>query len=143
MRDILLEFFQKHFNVFTRLYDEYGLITMLTSYRDLNLKKNFLPTINEKWNVINYLFGGTDFEKYRVEFEIYDIILFWGILGGVCYLYFYNRFILKVKKLSPFGKKQILFLLVIALLSGTFFNNGPLVIYLLVVLNFLHFKTTL
>lgn len=117
------------------LYEQDGLITALTSFRNLKLKENFLPLMEEKWGIWNYIFGGTDFVKYRVEFEVFDVILFFGILGSVVYFFFYFKHIIRFNTFSRFGKVQLLFLLLTALLSGTFFNNAPVALYLLVVLS--------
>jgi len=122
------------------LYTKYDLITMLTSYRNIKLKETFIPLIKEKWSFINYLFGGTDFEEFRVEFEIFDVFLFWGLLGSVLYLYLYFRQVIKFKNLKLFGKVQIIFLLIIAMLSGTYFNNAPIALYLFVVISTLNYK---
>ncbi len=118
-----------------RVYEKYDLITMLTSYRNLRLKENFVPVISENWSFMNYLFGGTDFVKYRVEFELFDVFLFWGIIGFLIYFYFYFTKVISFKKTVNFGKIQIIFLLIIAMLSGTYFNNAPVTLYLLVVLS--------
>ena len=141
LRQPIYEFLQKSFPGNFELYKQDGLITALTSFRNLKLKENFLPLIQEKWNIWNYLFGGTDFVKYRVEFEIFDVFLFFGIAGTLLYLFYYFKFIFCFKTLSGFGKVQIVLILFTALLSGTFFNNAPIALYLLVVLSSLYIQT--
>lgn len=135
----IYEILKVKFEILYNVYLKYDFITMLTSYRNIRLKEQFLPVIREKWSFINYLFGGTDFEKYRVEFEIFDVFLFFGIIGIVIYLGFYFKSVFKYAQLSNFTKIQFMFLLSIASLSGTFFNNAPVALYLLVVLNSLNF----
>lgn len=137
LRNAFMGFFAKNFNPLIEAYEEYGLIAALTSLRSENLKQDFLPVIQEKWTFLNYFFGGTDFEKYRVEFEPFDVILFFGFAGALLYFIFYFRKIINFRKLSDFGKVQIAFLLLIIILSGNFFNNAPVGFYLLIVLNFL------
>ena len=66
------------------------------------------------------------------------MFLFFGIVGSIIYLGFYFKTIFKFSKLTPFAKIQLLFLLCVALLSGTFFNNAPVALYLLVVLSSLN-----
>ncbi len=122
------------FKTIFSVYKEHGLITALTSYRNEKLQDNFVPLIEEKWSWVNYLFGGTDFVPYRVEFELFDVFLFFGIIGTIVYLFFYFKHIIKFKYLIPFGRVQMVFLLFIAMLSGTFFNNAPVALYLLIVL---------
>jgi len=130
------------FQTIFSVYKEDGLITALTSYRNEKLQDNFVPLIEEKWSWANYLFGGTDFVPYRVEFELFDVFLFFGIIGTIIYLFFYFKHIINFKYLIPFGRLQIVFLLIIAMLSGTFFNNAPIALYLLIVLGSLRLKPT-
>jgi hypothetical protein len=113
---------------------------MLTSMRDMNFKEDFIPLVTEKWNWLNFLFGGTDFEIYRVEFEIFDVFLFFGFVGSALYLWNYFDKIIIFKKLDTFEKLQLFFLLFVALLSGNFFNNAPVSLYLLLVLSFFYSK---
>ena len=133
--NFIINFLKNKYETLFRVYENYDLITMLTSYRNLRLKENFIPVIKENWSFVNYLFGGTDFVKYRVEFELFDVFLFWGIVGSLIYFYFYFTKVISFTKIVKFGKIQIIFLLIIAMLSGTFFNNAPVTLYLLVVLS--------
>jgi hypothetical protein len=129
------------YDVLYKVYQDNGLLTMLTSYRDLRVKETFPEIINNKMSVINYFFGGTDFTKYRIEFEIFDVFLFFGLIGGAVYLYSYFKFIIRFNLLDVFSKRQIVILLFVALLSGTFLNNGSVGIYLVIVLNLMGTKT--
>lgn len=62
--------------------------------------------ITEKWSFANYFIGGIDFNRVRVEFEIVDIFLFFGIIGIAVYaLFFKNVF---------FKKQQIVFNLILS-----------------------------
>ena len=140
-RQSINRFLLQKFESLFIVYNEHGLITALTSLRNQNLKEYFFPVISEKWNFLNYLFGGTDFKKYRVEFEIFDVFLFFGIIGTVLYLFYYFKCIMNFKSMVLFGKVQMGFLLLTALLSGNFFNNAPVALYLLVVLSILQYKT--
>ena len=133
--NFFINFLKTKYETLYRVYEKHDLITMLTSYRNLRLKENFIPVITDNWSFTNYLFGGTDFVKYRVEFELFDVFLFWGIIGCLIYFYFYFSKVISFKKIVKFGKIQIVFLLIIAMLSGTFFNNAPVTLYLLVVLS--------
>lgn len=141
LKNAFMEFFVKNFNPLIEAYEEYGLIAALTSLRTENLKQDFLPVIREKWTFLNYFFGGTDFEKYRVEFEPFDVILFFGIAGALLYFIFYFQKIINFRKLDDFGKVQIVFLLLTIILSGNFFNNAPIGFYLIIVLNALYINT--
>lgn len=135
LRNTLSQFIKARYQVLYDFYKENDLVTMLTSGRNLKLNDNFIPLIKEKWDFINYLFGGTDFVTYRVEFELLDLILFWGIIGSIVYLVFYFYSIIRFSKIIFFGKIQTIFLLLIVLLSGNFFHNASTALYLLVVLS--------
>ena len=139
-REPLQVFLKKTFAVLLNVYQESGFITMITSYRNINLQTDFLDMIETHWGFINYLVGGTNFTKYRVEFDFIDVLLFFGIVGGSLYLVSYFRYIIRFSELRRFGKIQIGFLLGIGFLSGTFFNNAPVAIYILVLVAVLSVK---
>lgn len=139
-RDYIFKFLTSTYSIIFDVYKEYGWTTMVTSFRDIKLKNEFPDIINNKMSLVNYLIGGTDFSSYRVEFEIIDVFLFFGILGGGMYLYFYFKKIIRFRHFDNFSRLQIIFLLITALLSGTFFNNGAVGMYLIVVLNKLMIK---
>lgn len=134
-RDSVLSIVNKNTKLLTDVYHEDGWITALTSYRDQNLKEDFLPVIQEKWNLLNYSFGGTDFEIYRVEFEPFDVFLFFGIIGTLWFFNSYFRNIMNFTQFDIFGKIQMVFLLIIVVMSGNFFNNAPVAMYLLIVIS--------
>ncbi|WP_139854194.1 hypothetical protein [Aequorivita sinensis] len=135
LKDKITEFIFVNFKPLLVVYEERGLISSLTSLRDVNFRNNFFPVISEKWNLYNFLFGGTDFEIYRVEFEIFDVFLFFGIVGMLLYLFFYFKNIMNFNKMKRFGKVQMGILMLTALISGNFLNNAPIAFYLIIVLN--------
>ena len=137
LKDKITEFIFVNFKPLLVVYEERGLISSLTSLRDVNFRNNFFPVISEKWNFYNFLFGGTDFEIYRVEFEIFDVFLFFGIIGMLLYLFFYFKNIMNFNKMKRFGKVQMGILMLTALISGNFLNNAPIVLYLLIILSVL------
>lgn len=139
-REPLQVFLKKTFAVLLNVYQESGFITMITSYRNINLQTDFFDMAEAHWGFINYLVGGTNFTKYRVEFDFIDVLLFFGIVGGGLYLVSYFRYIIRFSELRRFGKIQIGFLLGIGFLSGTFFNNAPVAIYILVLVAVLSVK---
>ena len=139
-REPLQVFFKKTFAVLLNVYQESGFITMITSYRNINLQTDLVNMAEAHWGFINYLVGGTNFTKYRVEFDFIDVLLFFGIIGGGLYLVSYFRYIIRFSELRRFGKIQIGFLLGIGFLSGTFFNNAPVAIYILVLVAVLSVK---
>ncbi|MGH1384890.1 hypothetical protein [Kordia sp.] len=95
------------------IYEKHGLMTFITSKRDL-LFKDAIAYIQEHWNALNYVIGGIDLKMHRVEFEFVDIFLFLGITGVLIY-------IIILKKVF-FQKKQdwlyiVLFLTIILISS--------------------------
>ena len=139
-REPLQAFFKKTFAVLLNVYQESGFITMVTSYRNINLKTDLVNMADAHWGFVNYLVGGTNFTKYRVEFDFIDVLLFFGIAGGGLYLIYYFRYIIRFSELTRFGKIQIGFLLGIGFLSGTFFNNAPVALYTIVLVTFFSIK---
>jgi len=110
----------KFLNLHESLYTDNSLLTFLTSKRDI-LFTNAMSYISENWNFVNYFIGGVDFNIIRVEFEIVDIFLFFGIIGVIIYaLFFKNVF---------FKKHQIVYnlilstILLISLLSGNLIGS--------------------
>jgi hypothetical protein len=67
------------------IFEKHGLITFITSKRDL-LFKDSMAYIQENWNAVNYAIGGIDLKRHRVEFEFVDIFLFLGIAGLIVYI---------------------------------------------------------
>ena len=60
-----------------------------------------------------------------------DVFLFWGILGGIIYLFaFYKNFV--PKSLVKNANYIILILSLMVFLAGNFFENASVAIYLLV-----------
>ncbi|WP_417861468.1 hypothetical protein [Winogradskyella sediminis] len=136
-KDKIAEFIYENFKPLIEVYREHGVVSALTSLRDVNFRNNFLPVLFEKWNWLNYLFGGTDFEIYRVEFEIFDVFLYFGIIGMLLYLIYYFKEVLNFNRINHFGKIQISILILTAIISGNFLNNAPIALYLMIVLSVL------
>lgn len=136
IREPVEAFFRKTFAVLLNVYHESGFITMVTSYRNINLQTDLFDMAKTHWGFINYLIGGTNFTIYRVEFDFIDVLLFYGIAGGGLYLVYYFSHVIRFTELSGFGKIQMGFLLGIGFLSGTFFNNAPVAIYILIIVAF-------
>ncbi|MBC8755332.1 hypothetical protein H2O64_11645 [Kordia sp. YSTF-M3] len=68
------------------IYEESGLMSAIFSYRD-QLFVNAITHIEENWTFLNYIFGGLDFNHFKVEFEFIDLYIFLGVSGIVYYLY--------------------------------------------------------
>lgn len=108
----------KFLNLHESLYTDNSLLTFLTSKRDI-LFNDAMNYISENWNFVNYFIGGIDFNIIRVEFEIVDVFLFFGIIGMIVYaLFFKNVF---------FKKNQIVYNLILSSVLLISFLSGNLV----------------
>lgn len=137
LREYIFNVLITTYDVLYDVYENNGVITMLTSYRDLKFINEFPSIFNERMSWINYLFGGTDFSMFRIEFELVDIFLFFGIIGSLLYFRFYFKNIIVLKYFNRISVMQLIFLLFTACLSGTFFNNGAVGLYLIIVINYI------
>ena len=119
-REKILGFYIERFNFWegNTNFQEHSFLTKLTSKRDL-LFNTFMENIliNWKWN--NYLFGGENFEKHRVEFEIADILLLSGISGLIVFLIFIIKIIFN-------NNNNIVSLLMAGILIVSFFAGNLL-----------------
>jgi len=117
------------FSILADLYDKSGLFTMLLSNRDIRLQE-IMVTMSDKWNLF---IGGLPFFEVRTEMALVDIVLFFGIIGTVYYLYNYYYFLLK--ELIQFNKFYIyyLFSVIFLILSfgGNYFTNAITAIYII------------
>jgi hypothetical protein len=126
------EFSKNYFRVLYDVYTEDGLITMIFSFRDISITESFIPYITQYWTFFNYLVGGAEFNYRRTEIEIIDVFWFWGMLGGVLYIGIFYKYFLRVFFKNREMMFPIIFLLVCALLSGSFFTNVPILSYFIV-----------
>lgn len=116
---------------FNELREAKGFFSSVFSLRNDLLVEKTLPFIQNNWSWGNYLFGGITDMETRSQMGIIDVFYFWGIAGGVLYLWsFYKTFV--TFQLS----KDVVFLLVgliaIVFLAGNFFENASVAIYLVV-----------
>lgn len=135
------------FSLMTLLFFYYFFIEMkdfsdidfmgsISSSRTLILKELMLPFINENWGIQNYLFGGINNIVSRPQMGVFDMFYFLGIIGTIFYLWIFKTsyFVFKV---TP---TQMICFIIIGLtifVSGNFFLNTSVVIYLLIMREFL------
>ncbi|MDO5509084.1 MAG: hypothetical protein Q4F57_00170 [Weeksellaceae bacterium] len=108
-----------YFPVLADVADKSGMASMLFSERDILFQEGFLPYIQEKWSIMNVLFGGADFHLFRSQFEFVDLFWFFGIIGTGIYLFFWYRMIYSH---THFSIAWLLFWLLVAL-AGNFFST--------------------
>lgn len=85
-KESIVQLFLEKSPFWKRIYDESGLVSVIFSYRD-QLLVDAMAYIDENWTFLNYIFGGLDFNKYKVEFEFIDLYIFLGIAGIAYYIY--------------------------------------------------------
>src|SRR5690606_3298016 len=108
-----------------------GFLTSLLSTRNKAFMEETLPFIQQQWSWLNYLVGGISDLETRSQMGIVDVFYFWGIAGGSLYLYMYY------KSFVTFKLNKVVLSLMITLfglisLSGNFFENASVAIYMLV-----------
>lgn len=117
--------------IFNEIREEEGLITSILSMRDELLLEEMLPFIKNEWNWINYLFGSYNDNLSRSQMGFIDIFYFWGLLGGLLYVYLYYK-TFAIFKATPQNLYIVFALIIIIFLAGNFFENGSVAIYMLV-----------
>ena len=114
------------------IYEEDSLFSMLSSYRNVLFREEFLPIVKENWNALNYLFGGSIDMHYRSQFEFFDALYFFGIIGSAVYFYlFFKEFI--TFKHTKDTTYFIFSILLLAAISGNFFYNAVVAIYIVII----------
>lgn len=115
----------KHFSPLAQVYHNQGMLAMLTSLRTEQFAELFLPYVSENWVFANYLFGGFDISLRKIEFELVDLWLTFGLLGVLLYLFMFFKYAFSIVWI----KKHLLVLLLffIVFLAGSFFSSVPVI----------------
>lgn len=100
---------------FKELIKSDRFLTAIFSYR-IEYSKELISSITK--DNFNYLIGATGIEKVRLEMQIIDIFLFFGIIGFVVYTYFIYGIYKIIKK-----KYLAVILLLTALITSIFIGN--------------------
>ena len=108
------------FNFGEEIYTKHGIISVLTSTRDLFLY-DALAHIKEQGPIFNYLLGGINVMKHRVEFEFVNLFLFFGIGGSIIYILILKNIF--VKNLSKLRLWFLVAVVLTAALAGGFFYS--------------------
>ena len=129
--------FQHLISFFINTLEEKGWWYMILSGRNMILETESALVMNQ-WGIINYLFGGRDVTQYIMEMDLFDLLLFFGILGGTTYLYlFYQVFIQKIGK-HAFFRFFIFSILLLSFFGGHFLTSPTTAVYFVLVI--LYFK---
>lgn len=118
------------FNFGQKIYDEHGFITVITSTRDLYLKK-VIAYYSENASFNNFLFGGFNVFDIRVEFEFINLFVFYGLIGFLTYIYILKTLYKNVLKSFPIISIFIAVIITVSLSGGFFYSVfSSIVIYL-------------
>lgn len=82
------------FPIWESLYEKYGFWFAVTSKRSA-LLISFYEYISTDWNFLNYIFGKGEYELYKVEFELFDVFNFFGLVGLAIYICFFKVYFYK------------------------------------------------
>ncbi len=130
---MVLSFYYMFFEyeIFNSLRKKEGLLTAIMSKRDKIFNQKTLPFIKDNWEGLNYFFGGINDVSSRPQMCVIDILYYFGLIGAFIYLKTF------VKEFINFElkKSHIIFICIISLISiitGNFFINASIPIYLLV-----------
>ena len=115
--------------IFQSIVTERGISYAILSDRNQIFMSETLPFLKEKWNIINFLFGGIDNIAMRPQLGLFDLFLFFGVIGSSLFLYslyisFFKK--LKLKVLSVF---LICIISLLIFMTGNFFINTSVCIY--------------
>lgn len=112
------------FSYFEWMYDNFDLLTMLMSSRNLYVEPFFVDYMANNWGVINYLFGSHDSGSNVTELEFLDMTLNFGFLGLVIYLTTYYVLVARNVPASRFKYFAIGLLLTASFFSGHYFDSA-------------------
>lgn len=98
---------------------ENDIITLLSSERNILLNDS-LVFLSEKATFVNYMIG-INYTNRRVEFDFWDLLLFFGVIGFIVFCILIKKLFLNFK--SNEDKVLIYIIFAIAFLSGGLLNN--------------------
>lgn len=136
----LLYCFIKFFPFWAHSYNnKISLFTLLSSQRNL-LFNDFIAFISEKWNFLNYIFGGSDYNSLNIQIEIIDLYYLMGIPGLFFFFYVFKTYFCKNNSTYFL---YLLIILVPSLFSGNLLlsTTNMLFLYLIFLcINFFYIK---
>lgn len=119
------------YDIFNDMIRESGIWSAVLSGRDELLVQNTVPFIRENWSAANYLFGGVCDFNTRSQMGFVDLFYFWGILGGLWYIFsFYRSFV--IFRFTLILSILAILMLVIVVMAGNFFIYTSLPLFLLI-----------
>lgn len=119
------------YDIFSEMTRESGIWSAVLSGRDQLLVRDTIPFIREYWSTSNYFFGGVCDFSTRSEMGFVDLFYFWGILGGLWYMFAYYRSFVIFRFNMTISILAVL-MLVIVVMAGNFFIYTSLPLFLLI-----------
>jgi hypothetical protein len=123
---------------FDVIIKEKGLLSSILSFRNDIVVNETLPFISNDWSIINYFFGGINDITSRPEMGLLDMLYFFGFAGTITYLWSFTNYFFDFK-LNKINLFFVVVLFTIVFLSGNFFLNASVPIYLIILVK--SFKT--
>lgn len=118
------------FNFGEKIYNEHGFITVITSTRDLYLKK-VIAHYSQNASINNFLFGGFNVFEIRVEFEFINLFVFYGLIGSFLYIFILGKLYKNVLISFPVISIFIAVAITVSLSGGFFYSVfSSIIIYL-------------
>jgi hypothetical protein len=128
--------------IFNDIIQNNSVFSALFSLRDRLFIENTIPYINENWNIMNYIFGGVqDYDAVRPQMEIVDIFLFWGLLGGIIYLFIYGKLFIEGIKTNSTNLTFLSLIIFSFLISGNFITYSIMATFALALKTIMTYKS--
>lgn len=125
------EFISNKFEILVDVYQRLGLMAGITSGRSIHLSNTINDIIIPKWTWVNYIFGGAQFYISRPEMEVFDVYIFFGVLGVLSYIWLFKR-LLQFFNATTYLKSILIIFIVTGLFAAGFIvsANQPIVFLL-------------
>ncbi len=109
----IINYFVEIFPFWKNIREE-GIITLLSSRRNELIVKGW-NIVLEKWQVLNYFFGGGNVKTFNAHSEVFDVFLVMGITGIVFFIWFIkNKIFIKKRFLLNITIGSILLMTILS-----------------------------
>ena len=128
----VVDLYSQYSGTYQTVAENEGFATAFFSYRNVHLMEEMIPSIQEKWHWINYLFGGAVDMHFRSQFGFLDLFYFFGIIGSALFLYIFGKAFITFR----LNVTTIFFMAVTCILIGfaaNFFYETIIAMYLIVI----------
>ncbi|MEW4922385.1 hypothetical protein [Algibacter sp. 2305UL17-15] len=126
-RNNILNIIFNYSSFWDNIFKKNGLLGMITSTRSM-LFERAIEHIGNEWNFINYLCGGIQYSKYKVEFEFIDVFLFFGVIGVILYILFLINYFFEKDNRNK--NSLLVIILICSFFSGSLFLSVGCMIFL-------------